>query len=260
MLIACPSCQRQLNVPDNAAGKQVRCPAPDCGTIFTVAVQPAPAAPVMKAAPAKLVPKPAAPKPAAPPPQAAGSPFDFGGGGVVGPEADFGFTAQDDGGLKGIGLRTRLNRGAGLLNMAAGSMVVFVLAGIGMSIAYSVMEHAWAFLVVAGCMPFVVLPFPIVIAIGARMLSRTRRWGLALTATILCLAIGAIGLILLLVEVVFLVIATLAAVAGAPDARFQLINTCAGALALSIVTVCSLYGGIIALRTLLNAEIKKSFT
>src|SRR5450755_3790004 len=85
MLIACPSCQRQLNVPDNAAGKQVRCPAPDCGTVFAVSAQPAPA--MQPAAPLPV------PKPVVPPTQAPAGAFDFGGGGgVIGPEADFGFT------------------------------------------------------------------------------------------------------------------------------------------------------------------------
>src|SRR5205085_8496305 len=101
MLIACPSCQRQLNVPDNAVGKQVRCPAPDCGTIFYVPAAAPPAA-VAPAVPKPAVPRPAAPKPVAPKPVAPSaptpsSPFDFTGGGVAGPEADFGFTEHTDG-------------------------------------------------------------------------------------------------------------------------------------------------------------------
>src|SRR5580765_7549466 len=55
MQIACPSCQKQLRVPDAAAGKTVKCPA--CGTMFPAVdtveelVQDAPPRRVPKAAP-----------------------------------------------------------------------------------------------------------------------------------------------------------------------------------------------------------------
>src|SRR5438067_8558443 len=129
MLIACPSCKRQLNVPDHAAGKQVRCPAPDCGTVFyapTAATAPAVAAPP---APPKPVGKPGAALPPA-------APFDFGPSAPVsGPEADFGFTEHTDGGVRGIGLRTRLSRAAGWLSTSAGSMVLFTLYLLSLTIA-----------------------------------------------------------------------------------------------------------------------------
>jgi predicted Zn finger-like uncharacterized protein len=34
MLFSCPACQRQLNIPDSAAGQQVRCPL--CQAVFAV--------------------------------------------------------------------------------------------------------------------------------------------------------------------------------------------------------------------------------
>src|SRR5262245_48270094 len=54
-IIDCPSCRRQLRVPDNLAGHLVKCPT--CGTTFT-APDPAAAAP----APAPRPPEPAPPQ------------------------------------------------------------------------------------------------------------------------------------------------------------------------------------------------------
>src|SRR6516225_428189 len=65
-VIACPKCQTRMQVPDNAAGKQVRCPT--CKDVFTI---PAPALqPVGAGAAAAPAPPPAsaaAPRPAPPP-------------------------------------------------------------------------------------------------------------------------------------------------------------------------------------------------
>ncbi len=271
MLIACPSCQRQLNVPDHAAGKQVRCPVPDCGTVFYVPaaapppVAAAPPAPARPAAPAKPVTRPAAvaPPPAAPPP-ASGSPFDFGGGGAVaGPEADFGFTERTDGGLKGIGVRTRISRAAGWLNMAAGSMVVFALFSTGIQIGIFFLNRGnWGSLIGAGCTPFLLLPFPTVIVVGARMLSRTRRFGMAMTAAILCLIVGGLALLSTLGVGVLSILEIIRVVNhGMHGARqFIVISTCGGVTLSAVVTFCGLYGGFVALRTLMNAEIKAAFS
>jgi len=74
MIVTCPSCKRQLNVPDNAGGKQVRCPI--CQGVFAVSVSAAPAA-VPAAAPPPSAPAPKAPHQqvqANPPPAARASP------------------------------------------------------------------------------------------------------------------------------------------------------------------------------------------
>jgi hypothetical protein len=286
MLITCPSCQRQLNVPDNAVGKQVRCPASDCGTVFFVpaaaplaAAPPAPAAP----APARAVPRPAVPlnpvpRPAgpaapaapsapapgpAPAPAGAGSPFDFGGGGgAVGPEADFGFTEHTDGGLQGIGVRTRLGRAAGWLNMAAGTMILYTLFLIGGFIASAVLVGNWWIIAGAACAPFVFLPIPVAIIIGARMLSRGRRWGWAMTAAILALVVGALNLLSVLVfaglAVMFGLALQHAHVAG--SVKYQLIGACSADFLSFLVAALGIYGGFVALRTLRNAEIKRAFS
>jgi hypothetical protein len=278
MLIACPSCQRQLNVPDNAAGKQVRCPAPDCGTVFYVPAAPAPAAapaavpaPVpVPVAPAKPVLKPVAaapqpvPRPVAAPQPAAGSPFDFGGaGGVAGPEADFGFTAHTDGGLKGIGLRTRIGRATGWLNMAAGSMVVFTVFSMSLQIALFVMDRSqWGSLIGAGCTPVMFLPFPVVIVVGARMLARTRRFGMAMTAAIVCLVVGGLALLTTLGVGVVNVLQMIAVASHGMHGAQQLIviATCSTVVLSIVVAGTSLFGGFVALRTLMNAEVKAAFT
>jgi hypothetical protein len=282
MLIACPSCQRQLNVPDNVVGKQVRCPAPDCGTVFFVpataptAAAPAavPSAPVRPAKPAAakpVAPRPAAPRPAAPrsapKTQPEVSPFNFGGGGAVaGPEADFGFTDHHDGGLRGIGMRTRLGRAAGWLNMAAGSMVLFTLFVVGISIAMFVMYRSWPSLVVGGCAPFLALPIPILILVGARMLSRARRWGIALVATIASLIVGMITMILMVgfgawgLALAFGISAVGPQGAGADVAKLLMISSCTTGVLSAIVAFFSIFGGFVAMRALFNAEIKKAFT
>jgi hypothetical protein len=243
MLIACPSCQRQLNVPDHAAGKQVRCPAPGCGTIFTVSAL--------------------ARQPAASTPVAGAAPFDFGGG-VAGPEADFGFTAGDDGGLKGIGVRTRLNHAGGWLNMAAGSMVLFMLVSIGLQIGQFFMsrgqEMPWVGPVVGICLSLILLPFAVVVIMSGRMLSRGRRWGFALSGAIVSLVFGALGLLGLLAWLAILVIVAIAAAAAAPNSKFALVNSCGNVLFLAILTFCCIFGGIVAVRTLLNPELRKTST
>jgi hypothetical protein len=278
MLIACPSCQRQLNVPENAAGKQVRCPAPDCGTVFYVPAAPAvpqPAVPqpavLQPAAPPPAMkpvgaPRPLAPKPVNPPaaaaPQPAGA-FDFGTGGTAGPAADFGFTSQGaEGGLSGIRLRTRLGRAAGWLNMAAATMVVYTLFVIGIAVAMFVLQREVTHLVTAGCAPFLFLPFPIMIFIGARMLGRGRRRGMAMTAAILSLIVGGISLLLtLLGGGVSVFVVYQVAMHGARDLQqFLVISSCGNAVLSALVTFCSLFGGFVALRTLTNAEVKATFT
>jgi hypothetical protein len=207
---------------------------------------------------------PARPAAAAPPPTpaASSSPFEFGGGGVAGPEADFGFTQHTDGGLQGIGVRTRLGRAAGWLNMAAGSMVLYTLVLIGALIAAAIMVGPWWIMIGAGCTPFVFLPFPVAIIIGARMMARGRRWGWAMTAAILALVSGAVNLL-----------AVLAFTIGAgwmgfqmrsphaPDStKYTLIGTCSGDVLSLLVAFLGVYGGFVALQTLRNAEVKKAFS
>ena len=262
MLIPCPSCQRQLNVPDNAVGKQVRCPAPDCGTVFYVpaAAAPMPAAPAPRpAAPAKPAVKPG---PTAPAP-ASSSPFDFGGGGsVAGPEADFGFTEHTDGGLRGIGLRTRISRASGWLNMAAGSMVLYAVFLLSIGVTMTVMSRNWVGLAGAICVPMVLLPFPVITVLGARMLSRSRRYGIAMTAAIICLVVGALALIVTLVIGGWSMFLVYAAVSHgmASAGQFVVISACGDAVLSAVVAFAGLYGGFIALRTLMNAEVKAAFT
>jgi hypothetical protein len=73
-LIHCPSCRRQLRVPDALAGTRVMCPS--CGSTFTATggvpespAEPAPVEPVQAAAPEAYAPPP--PPPPEPPPRLA---------------------------------------------------------------------------------------------------------------------------------------------------------------------------------------------
>src|SRR5262245_32704080 len=73
-VISCPKCPMRMQVPDDATGKQVKCPS--CQHVFVIGGAPAPALQPVGAAAgggSGSAPRPAAPpKPAAaPPPQAA---------------------------------------------------------------------------------------------------------------------------------------------------------------------------------------------
>src|SRR5882672_4013876 len=67
LTITCPSCSRKLQVPDNAGGKQVRCPL--CNHVFQAEAPP----PVLPVVSPPAAPAPAAP---APPPQPIVPPAD----------------------------------------------------------------------------------------------------------------------------------------------------------------------------------------
>jgi predicted Ser/Thr protein kinase len=75
-VIRCPHCTKSMQVPDNAAGKQVRCPQPGCAKIFLVPAQPV-AAGVAAGAPPASYGRPSPPQPEprlqAPPPPTATS-------------------------------------------------------------------------------------------------------------------------------------------------------------------------------------------
>ena len=68
--LKCPSCDRQLRVPDAAAGKKARCPS--CQTVVTIPSASAPAPPDAGAPPPPPPQQPVSPGEAAPP---SGSPF-----------------------------------------------------------------------------------------------------------------------------------------------------------------------------------------
>jgi hypothetical protein len=249
MLIACPSCQRQLNVPENAAGKQVRCPATDCGTVFFVPAPQVPVAPPKRPAHA-----------------ADAGPFDFNRPSPVGPEADFGFVDHTEGGIKGIGLRTRINRAAGWLNTAAGSIVFYTLFVITILIAFFVMTagQRWQFLVGAACFPFVLLPFPVAMVIGARMLARTRRWGIALAGTIVSLVVGVLSLLGLVGAAISFLMSFVGGAAAAQMGAsavgsFAMIAACGNLVLLTVMAFFCTFAGIVGMRVLLHTEIKKTF-
>ena len=290
MLIACPSCQRQLNVPENAAGKQVRCPAPDCGTVFFVpaapaaAASPAPSA-VQAPAPRPAAPRPAAPRPIAPAqpqPQAGGAPFDFGG--AAGPQSDFGFTDHTDGGLKGIGVRTRIGRAAGWLNLSGGSMIAWILLLVTLVIFLTVpgwmgitmqlnergfngaMVGVGAVLALLDCSPFLLLPIPMVVIIAARMFGRSRRWGVAMTGSIISIVIGGLAVLCLIAFAIQTVMAWMGAGLMAAHGHgssgigaFIVIVSCTNLVVVTIVAFCGIFGGIVGIRTLLNKEVQKTF-
>ena len=110
------------------------------------------------------------------------------------------------------------------------------------------------------CGALLLVPCAIVVAIGARMLSRARRWGFALTAAIVSLVVGGLSAIGLLIWLAILVLVALAIAASGPVSKFALLNSCGYVLFFAILAFCSIFGGVVALRTLTNAELKKTFT
>jgi hypothetical protein len=56
------------------------------------------------------------------------------------------------------------------------------------------------------------------------------------------------------------VIVAIGVAAAAPNSKFALANACGNALFLAILTSCCIFGGIVGLRTLLNTELRKTFT
>jgi hypothetical protein len=186
MLIACPGCQRQLNVPEQSAGQQVRCPL--CQVVFQ-----APAA-----APAPVSSPPPAPPPAPPAydpgPRAPAAPADpYAGRGPDVPGEDVVFEDDRPRGAGGVRTQHLLNRGAVHLMVSAILFAVMAVANLLFA------------LILAGMMPFtppgymvgvifgmflmlLVLATPIVfLFIGSNLLRRARGRGLVLTACILAI-------------------------------------------------------------------------
>src|SRR5262245_64848660 len=60
ILVTCPGCSAKLNAPDSAAGKKVKCPKPNCGTVIPVpaALPQQPAFEVVEEAPPAPPPRP----------------------------------------------------------------------------------------------------------------------------------------------------------------------------------------------------------
>jgi hypothetical protein len=200
-------------------------------------------------------------------------PFDFGSGGAVtGPEADFGFTEQTDGGLKGIGVRTRIARAAGWLNISAGSMVLLILYSLSLLIAAFALGggynawQGWAAVGGLSCVLLALLIVPIIVFIGGRMVSRSRRWGVGLTAAIVSLVIGGFCLLFLLGWTVWTVMLWMgvgfatAQGAGSTAGGYAVVIACATDGFVGVVAFCGVAGGVAALRALINGEVKKTFS
>src|SRR5262249_11645222 len=124
--------------------------------------------------------------------------------------------------------------------------------------------QAWQLLIGAACTPFVLLPLPVLIIIGARMLARSRRWGIALTGVIISLAVGLMATIGWTIAVIIFVLSFVGGAAAAQmwagsAATFIMVSSCGNLVLLTAVAFFSTFAGIVGLRVLLNREIQRTF-
>ncbi len=219
MISQCPSCKKQIEVPEAAVGKKVRCTG--CQAVFVVEAN-APPAPKKKTTDA-----PAAPPKQAPPPvmldtleeiveeppvkpskkkKASASddpdnPFSFEGpsplaaGGeadlaVSGPAPALDFAPKVT--TISAGTRYRARYSAGLMTTAAGFTLVLILGMIGWGGFVFYQKNDPAPLGGACCVSTLLFLFVIVVIVGARSLGRLRSRGLGITAAIFSL-LSALG-------------------------------------------------------------------
>ncbi len=82
-----------------------------------------------------------------------------------------------------------------------------------------------------------------------------------MTAAIISLGVGALSLLTTLgVGGVSVFQGYEMAFQGAQNKQFILVSTCGFSVLSALVTFCSLFGGFVAMRTLMNAEVKATFT
>ena len=197
MLLACPGCSRQLNVPDQSAGQKVRCPL--CQVVFRTP----PASPVATAPPAPAPPvfNPPARAPAAPPDPYAGRGADV-------PAEDFAF---EDDGQEGVGrVRSQqlLNRGS--VHLLVSAVLFLVMVGLN-----SILEFVLVGMMRLDNSPFLAGVFlglfvrliftgtvVVFLFIGSSQLRRARGRGLVLTACILALVLAGLCTIGLVIQLI----------------------------------------------------------
>jgi hypothetical protein len=203
MIVACPGCQRQLNVPEQTAGQHVRCPL--CQVVFQ-----APAA-----APAPATAPPPAPAPAPPPYEPApraptGPPQPYADRGPDVPPQDFAFQDDRRGGVSGVRTQYLLNRGAihlmvsGILfavMVGVNSILEFVLVGM---MRLPVSASAVMAGVILGLFVRLIFVGTVVVFlfIGSSQLRRARGRGLVLTACILAIVLAGLCTIGLVIQLI----------------------------------------------------------
>jgi uncharacterized membrane protein YhaH (DUF805 family) len=182
MYVTCPSCHQQLNVPDQLAGQQVRCPL--CQTILQ-----APAAGMPAAPPAP------APAPPPPPDRRYGSDLD-----------EPGVPDQYETGRGSV--QHLLNRGAIHLTIGAALFALMGVANLILDIVLTSMaefrpDFFGAYLVVRVFMALLFIGTPVVFMfIGAVFLRRARGRGLVLTGAILAIVLASLCIFALLGQVI----------------------------------------------------------
>jgi Domain of unknown function (DUF4190) len=163
-------------------------------------------------------------------------------------------------GLNGIDLRTRLNRSRAWLKTSAGCIVVYDLTLVSIMTADMVRMSSGLLclgLAIGVFCSFFILPLAALVFIGADMLWRTRRWGLAVTAALVSLAVGVVALLFTIVMVSDLFDGSYA---GPPEnIQFNHFVGSIHVMATSMLACCCTVAGIVALRTLRNGEVRKAF-
>src|SRR5262249_35517396 len=246
MIIACPGCQRQLNVPEQTAGQQVRCPL--CQAVFQ-----APAAPAPPPAPPAYDPAPRAS--AAPP-----GPYADRGRDVP-PEA-VAFEDDRPGGVGEGRTQRLLNRGAIHMLVSAilftvmlvvGSIFDFVLAGMRTWVADAYMVGVFFGLIFR--LIFVATPI-VFLFIGSSLLRQARGRGLVLTACILAIVLSGLCTIGLIVQLIGI---TQVDRLYGHNAGTALAFTAFSALIVLAATVYGYIAGISTLTLLARPDVKEAY-
>lgn len=200
MLLSCPSCQRQLNVPNDAGGKNIRCPL--CQSVFAVPVAsvPTPAvpiAPVAKQSVQEEQPRMSAPSQDDPyRGEAQADPFRFDDAHAGGrDDEEFDFSQASPGASNFY-----LSRAASRLIFAAVLVPVAILFDAAMDtihLARVIGPFAdtnlfLRFLIVVTVMLVIAAPFVVFMGIGASFLRRGVNRGLVITGAIMSIVLGAL--------------------------------------------------------------------
>lgn len=163
-------------------------------------------------------------------------------------------------GLNEIDLRTRLNRARAWLKASAGCIVVYDLILVCVMTAEVVRTSSGLLclgLAIGAFCSFFILPLAALVFIGADMLRRTRRWGLAVTAALVSLAVGVVAFLATIAMVSDLLNGSYA---GIPEnAQFNRFVGSVHAMATSLLAFFGTVAGFVALRTLRNGEVRKAF-
>lgn len=186
MISHCPSCAKQIEVPEAARGKKVRCSG--CQAVFAVEAAAAPKSPQEVKKPANAPKKPEA--------DDAESPFSFEGPSPLADATEAGaepsnldFSTQEP--QLNVGVRLKVRRAAGLMHFG---VFICILQSLLTTIVALIISGGNPIFYMLGNIPAViVMIFGIVVLLGSQALAELRSRVLCIVAGIFCLLIALPG-------------------------------------------------------------------